>query len=54
MVAIAGSLPAGSAAAGALTASAAVHAEAGLPYVVGGDYMVEHWLAAYAVGYLTA
>lgn len=54
MLAVADALPAGSAAAGALTASAAVHAEAGLPYVVGGDYMVEHWLAAYAVGYLTA
>lgn len=54
MVAVAGALPPGSAAAGALTASAAVHAAAGLPYVVGGDYMVEHWLAAYAVGYLTA
>lgn len=54
MAAVAGALPAGSAAAAALTASAAVHAEAGLPYVVGGDYMVEHWLAAYAVGYLTA
>ncbi|WP_116947076.1 DUF2891 domain-containing protein [Jiangella endophytica] len=54
MVAVADALPDGSAAAGALTASAAVHAGAGLPYVVGGDYMVEHWLAAYAVGYLTA
>ena len=54
MVAVAGALPAGSAAAVALTPSAVVHAEAGLPYVVGGDYMVEHWLAAYAVGYLTA
>lgn len=54
MAAVAGALPAGSSAADALTASAAVHAQAGLPYVVGGDYMVEHWLAAYAVGYLTA
>jgi hypothetical protein len=26
-----------------------VHAAAGLPHVVGGDYMVEHWLVAYAV-----
>ena len=25
------------------------HAEAGLPHVVGDDYMVGHWLAAYAV-----
>ncbi len=30
-------------------AGARVHAAAGLPHVVGGDYMVEHWLAAYAV-----
>ena len=29
--------------------AARVHAAAGLPHVVGGDYMVEHWLAAYAV-----
>ena len=29
--------------------AAGVHAAAGLPHVVGGDYMVEHWLAAYAV-----
>lgn len=26
-----------------------LHAEASLPYVTGDDYMVEHWLAAYAV-----
>jgi hypothetical protein len=26
-----------------------VHAEASLPYVIGDDYMVGHWLAAYAV-----
>jgi len=26
-----------------------VHAEASLSYVTGDDYMVEHWLAAYAV-----
>jgi hypothetical protein len=25
------------------------HADAALPHVVGGDYVVEHWLAAYAV-----
>jgi hypothetical protein len=25
------------------------HAGASLPHVVGSDYMVEHWLAAYAV-----
>jgi Protein of unknown function (DUF2891) len=29
--------------------AATVHAEAALPYVVGGDYMIEHWLAVYAV-----
>jgi hypothetical protein len=33
--------------------AAAVHAAAGLPAVVGSDYMVEHWLAAYAVLLLT-
>ncbi len=37
-----------------LLASAATHSDAALPHVVGGHYMVEHWLAAYAVGYLTA
>ena len=25
------------------------HAAASLPHVVGGDYVLEHWLAAYAV-----
>ena len=29
------------------------HAEAALPQVVGGHYMVEHWLAAYALLLLT-
>jgi len=29
------------------------HAQAGLAAVVGSDYMVEHWLAAYAVLYLS-
>jgi hypothetical protein len=29
------------------------HAEAALPQVSGSDYMVEHWLAAYAVLFLT-
>jgi hypothetical protein len=29
------------------------HADAALPHVVGGDYMVEHWLPAYAVLLLT-
>ncbi len=30
-------------------AAAVRHAEAALPYVVGDDYMVEHWLVCYAV-----
>lgn len=30
------------------------HAEAAFPHVAGDDYMVEHWLACYAVLYLTA
>jgi hypothetical protein len=34
-------------------ATARVHAEAALPHVAGDDYMVEHWLAAYAVLLLT-
>lgn len=29
------------------------HAEDSLPFVAGGDYMVEHWLAAYATLLLT-
>jgi hypothetical protein len=29
--------------------AASVHAAAALPHVIGDDYMVEHWLAAYAV-----
>ena len=33
--------------------AARVHADAALPHVVGDDYMVEHWLAAYAVLLLT-
>ncbi len=33
--------------------AARAHAAAGLPAVVGDDYMVEHWLAAYAVLLLT-
>jgi len=35
-----------------LLASAAEHAAAALPHVSGSDYMVEHWLAAYALLYL--
>ncbi|QXG76488.1 DUF2891 domain-containing protein [Modestobacter sp. L9-4] len=37
-----------------LLASAAEHAAAALPHVSGSDYMVEHWLAAYALLYLDA
>jgi hypothetical protein len=31
-----------------LLAAAERHADAALPHVIGSDYMVEHWLAAYA------
>jgi hypothetical protein len=37
-----------------LLTSAAEHAAAALPHVSGSDYMVEHWLAAYALLYLDA
>ncbi len=46
---IAEALPPGDPRVAVAAATAGVHAAAGLPYVVGGDYMVEHWLAAYAV-----
>jgi Protein of unknown function (DUF2891) len=36
-----------------MRASAQRHSEASLPHVAGGDYMVEHWLACYAVLLLT-
>ena len=36
-----------------LVRAARAHAAAGLPHATGGDYMVEHWLAVYAVLYLT-
>jgi hypothetical protein len=35
-------------------AAVARHTEAALPHVVGGGYMVEHWLAAYALLALTS
>jgi len=38
---------------GAALRAACAHARAALPHVVGDDYMVEHWLAAYAVLLLT-
>jgi hypothetical protein len=46
---IAEALPADDARVPVAAEAARVHAAAGLPHVVGGDYMVEHWLAAYAV-----
>ncbi|NDL57505.1 DUF2891 domain-containing protein [Phytoactinopolyspora mesophila] len=54
---VSGATPAGDradSAPAALRDLAARHAEVSLPFVVGGDYMVEHWLAAFALGYLTA
>jgi hypothetical protein len=46
---LADTLPAGDPRAAAAQEAARRHAEAALPHVVGDDYMVEHWLAAYAV-----
>jgi hypothetical protein len=42
-------LPAGDPRTGPAEAAARSHAAAALPHVIGGDYMVEHWLACYAV-----
>jgi Protein of unknown function (DUF2891) len=50
---IAESLPDGDARIGPALAAARTHLDAALPHVVGDDYMVEHWLAAYAVLALT-
>lgn len=50
---IAESLPPGDARIAAAVAAASEHADAALPHVVGDHYMVEHWLAAYAVLLLT-
>lgn len=47
-VALAGRLPAGDARIAPVLAAAERHAGAALPHVAGSDYMVEHWLAAYA------
>jgi hypothetical protein len=47
-VRLADCLPDGDARIGALREAAARHAAASLPAVSGSDYMVEHWLAAYA------
>ena len=46
---LAESIPAGDPRFAACAEASRVHAEASLPYVTGDDYMVEHWLAAYAV-----
>lgn len=54
LVVLAARLPAGDECVPTLLSSAERHAEASLRHVVGGDYMVEHWLAAYALGCLTA
>jgi Protein of unknown function (DUF2891) len=51
---LAAALPAGDPRAAALRDSARRHAEPELAEVSGSDYMVEHWLAAYAVLYLDA
>jgi hypothetical protein len=50
---IAESLPAGDERVWPALAAARRHADAALPHVVGDHYMVEHWLAAYAVLLLT-
>src|SRR5215472_3473363 len=50
---IAESLPPGDDRTEPALAAARIHADAALPHVTGDDYMVEHWLAAYAVLLLT-
>ena len=50
---IAESLPDGDARIAPALAAARTHIDAALPHVIGDDYMVEHWLAAYAVLALT-
>jgi hypothetical protein len=47
-VALAERLPPSDARTESLLAAAERHADAALPHVTGSDYMVEHWLAAYA------
>ena len=46
---IASALPAGDPRIEPAQAAARQHAKAVLPYVLGGDYQLEHWLAGYAV-----
>jgi Protein of unknown function (DUF2891) len=53
MLALADRLVHGDARVDVLRRAAQRHAVASLRHVVGGDYMVEHWLAAFAVGMLT-
>ncbi|QDV36232.1 hypothetical protein ElP_41510 [Tautonia plasticadhaerens] len=53
MRSIAADLPDGDPAREGLAASAALHAEAALGHVVGGDYAGEHWLASFTVYLLT-
>jgi hypothetical protein len=50
---IAESLPDGDTRIAPALAAARIHLDAALPHVIGDDYMVEHWLAAYAVLALT-
>jgi hypothetical protein len=50
---IADALPPGDPRAEPARAAARQHAKAALPYVVGGDYQLEHWLVGYAVLMLT-
>jgi hypothetical protein len=50
---IAESLPAGDPRVEIATEAMRTHASAALPHVTGDDYMVEHWLAAYAVLLMT-
>jgi hypothetical protein len=50
---IAEELPPGDARIAPALAAAHTHLDAALPHVIGDDYMVEHWLAAYAVLALT-
>lgn len=53
LVRIAARLPEGDPRCHRLRRTAWSHADAALPYVVGDGYAVEHWLAAYAVWFLT-
>ena len=46
---LAESLPSGDPRTAVCERASVAHAEASLAYVIGDDYMVEHWLAAYAV-----